>query len=226
MIVHTYNDFMQISINMNRSTQKLDKSLLENIQSLKKKLNISTFEIRSKPKQTFIKKEKREICDVYKILNKITEKNFDTLYGKMVIILDEINDDDTKMNVCEKIFEIASSNMFYSSLFARLSSLLFERYSNFKSIFDEKLSLYYKEFDNIVFVSSNDNYDAYCEYIKKIESLKSFMSFLINLNKYNLFSSNKIINLIIDFQDKVLEGLMIKIAFMRMNHILIILLLH
>ena len=205
MITYSYETFLDISIHMNRESEKLDQPIFDNINDLKQLLNVTRIDIRSRSPKTFVKKEKREISEAYKVLNKITEQNFNKLYKELTLILDDIPDSDAKSNMCNKVFDIACSNIFYSKLFAKMISMLFKRYTDFHNIFSSRLQSYYKEFENIVFVSSNDNYDAYCEYIKKIESLKSFMSFLINLNKYDIISSNKIINLIIDFQDKVLE---------------------
>ena len=205
MILYSYDDILDISIRLDRSTNKLHEDVRKKLDVLKSNLNIKSESVRLKPKHIIINKPDIDISEAYKILNKLSEKILMRQYENLLKILNNIIKDDDKMNVCNKIFDIASSNIFYSELFAKLISKLFDVVENFKNIFDSRVDKYYKEFDNIVFVSSNEDYDAFCDYIKKIDSLKSFMSFMIWLSKYGILKYNKIINLLIDFQDKILE---------------------
>lgn len=205
MILYSYDDILDISIRLDRSNNKLNIDVRQKLDELKNNLNIRSENIRLKPKLNIIKKHNVDISEAYKILNKLSDKNFDRQFESLLKILNSIEKDDDKMNVCNKIFDIASSNIFYSELFAKLISKLYDKIGNFKNIFETRVDEYYKEFDNIVFVSNNEDYDAFCDYIKKIDSLKSFMSFMIWLSKYDILKYNKIINLLIDFQDKILE---------------------
>ena len=120
MILYSYDDILDISIRLNRENNKLNNDVRQKIDELKNKLNIKSDNIRLKPKLNIIKKHNVDISEAYKILNKLSDKNFDRQLESLLQILNNIEKDDDKMNVCNKIFDIASSNIFYSELFAKL----------------------------------------------------------------------------------------------------------
>ena len=81
-MVITYDKFVEISINIDRKTLFLNEPALTILYGLKKKLNISIKEVL---KKTQVNK-KEDIGQIFKLLNKITDKN----YEKMKVELFEI----------------------------------------------------------------------------------------------------------------------------------------
>lgn len=201
----TYGAIKNISLRMDRSQNSLNDTFKDKISDLRGNLNIKS----PKPKYTskFIEKLDYETCEIYKILNKLSDNNYDRLSQEMVEIIDRINDDIIQNRLCEKIMNIASKNSFYSKLYAKLINDLSKKYSNFITIFELSFETHCLNFKNIVYVSSNEDYDKYCDYIRQIDELEAFMMFFINLVNIGMFSMNRMMNFVIDLQDILIENI-------------------
>ena len=87
-MVITYENFLEISIHIDRKTILLDEGALTILNSLKKQLNISVKEVL---KKTIVNK-KEDIGQIFKILNKLTDKNYDKLKVELFDIIKKITD--------------------------------------------------------------------------------------------------------------------------------------
>ena len=194
-----------ISLKLDRSKHCLNSEFKTKMDDLRGSMNIKP----PKPKYTtkFIEKLDYETCEIYKILNKLSDKNYDKLSQQMVEIIDRVNDDIIQNRLCEKIMNIASKNMFYSKLYAKLINDLNKKYKNFSCIFEQCFESHCLGFKRILYVSSNEDYDKYCEYIRQIDELEAFMMFFINLVNIGMFSMNRMINFVIDLQDMLIENI-------------------
>lgn len=172
---------------------ELDIELLEEtkqkIDNIKKILYIE-----NNIKKTVINKPDDNYATICKLLNKITEKNYEVIKSKLFELILKINNSDID-RITNNIFNIASSNMFYSNLFSKLYKELIETNNNFYYVFEDNFILYIKKLKDIEYVDSNVDYDKYCEYIKKITALKAGLLFFTNLVKYKICSIDNIINL-------------------------------
>ena len=81
----------------------------------------------------------------------------------------------------ENIFDIASSNRYYSKIYADLYSDLSSKYNFITEQYLQNLNKFTELFNNIEYVDSNVNYDRFCEINKINEKRKSLASFYINL---------------------------------------------
>ena len=81
----------------------------------------------------------------------------------------------------ENIFDIASSNRFYSKIYANLYSDLSSKFEFIKDQYLQNLKRFTELFNNIEYVDSNVNYDRFCEINKINEKRKSLAAFYINL---------------------------------------------
>jgi hypothetical protein len=201
----TYGAIKNISLKLDRENNKLPVEFKTKINDLRGMLNIKS----PKPKYTtkYIEKLDYETCEIYKILNKLSDKNYDKLSIEMKEIIDRVDDDIIQNRLCEKIMNIASKNSFYSKLYAKLISDLNRTYSSFSAMFENAFDSYCFKFKNIVYVSANEDYDLYCEYIKQIDALEAFMMFMINLVNTEMFSLKRMMNFIIDLQDLLIENI-------------------
>ena len=201
----TYGAIKNISLRMDRSQNALNDNFRNKITDLRGTLNIKS----PKPKYTskFIEKLDYETCEIYKILNKLSDKNYDRLSEQMIDIIDRVNDDIIQNRLCEKIMNVASKNSFYSKLYAKLINDLSKKYSNFISIFELCFENHCLNFKSIVYVSSNEDYDKYCNYIRQIDELEAFMMFFINLVNIGMFTMNRMMNFVIDLQDMLIENI-------------------
>ena len=148
----------------------------------------------------------RDLSDIDKIralLNKLTDKNYKEIELRVIQFLDEIDNiynetpdcQDKLKKLGEVIYNISSTNRFYSRNYACLFTLLSNKYSYIRDIFDENYILYKLQFDNIKYVDSNDNYDEFCSINKLNEKRRALTLFIVNLCLYKLVGKDDIIDL-------------------------------
>jgi hypothetical protein len=98
---------------------------------------------------------------------------------------------------------VASSNSFYSSLYAKLYKELMEHYDFMKEIFDNNLQTYTDLFDIINYCNPDEDYSKFCEYNKENDTRKATSKFYINLMKEEVLEKDIIMELIIKFQARL-----------------------
>ena len=142
-------------------------------------------------------------------LNKMTDKNYEEMKNKIIdflnsIIVDNENSEDvTRISLI--IFEIASTNRFYSKLYADLYSELINKYDSMKVIFQENFDKFMDLFHNIEYVDPSLDYDKFCKINKDNEKRKAFSTFFINLMVNNIIQKEKIIDIIQNLLKQVYE---------------------
>ena len=211
--IYSYSYFVKKSNTLNRLKYKLPLNSLRKFASIKQKLYIKESTDFKRPyslDRTMLNKQKEELGEVYKILNKITDKTYDTLSKQILELIQNINDETHQEEICEKIFLIISTNSFYSELYTKLYSEMIKIHKSFHQIFMKQYNNYKSSFDNIEYVSPNEDYDKYCSYVKKIDNIKSITTFLINCLNYSICTPGDIIELVLLFQKKMIDQLEIK----------------
>lgn len=142
------------------------------------------------------------------IINKMTDKNYTTMCDKIIEIVDKLVEENSETNLSmigENIFEIASSNRYYSKIYADLYSCLSSKYYFIKERYLQNLEKFTELFNNIEYVNPNENYDRFCEINKINEKRKSLAAFYINLMYCGVISKNEIILIIRNLLAKVYE---------------------
>jgi len=130
-------------------------------------------------------------------LNKLTDKNYLDIRTKILNIIDELNEEETKI-VGVILFEIASTNRFYSKMYADLYSEMIIKYEIMKEGLEENLNKFYNVFDNIEYVDPSVDYDRFCKINKDNEKRKALSSFFLNLMLNEIIAKDKIICIIIN----------------------------
>jgi hypothetical protein len=172
-----------------------------------------------KPTTVIEKKEGTDkiMNDIRISLNKISNKNYDTnrdvIFEKINELIkyqseknsEEKSERDELDKIANNIFEIASTNKFFSEIYARLYNELTEK---FPEVFSEILNTFIQGFTEtmktIRYVDQNVNYDDFCKYNKENDKRKATSVFITNLVKFNvlekeiLFCMIKEIQLILD----------------------------
>ncbi len=164
-------------------------------------------------KATVIKKDEGTEANINKIrqhLNKISEKTYDILQVK---IFDEIS---IVINKCESsdklqliqrissvIFDIASSNAFYSTLYAKFYKSLLEHMPEMKSIFMNTFSECLQLFENIENIDPAKDYNRFCEVNKTNEKRRAVIKFYVNLMNINVISTSNIFDIIFKIKEKI-----------------------
>ena len=139
-----------------------------------------------------------EIDNIRSELNKITDKNFmdkrDKIMDIIGVIINNSTPEDVK-RVSTAIFEIASTNRFYSKMYADLYSDIITTYEIMKGVFEESLSNFSELFNVIEYVDPSVDYDKFCKINKDNEKRKALGVFFINLSMNGIIPNTKIISI-------------------------------
>ena len=145
---------------------------------------------KSKDKQTIL------IDRMLLLLNKLTEKNYETISLSIINLMKEIKKEDdfenSLLQVGESIFTISSNNSFYSKLYAKLYKDLITNFPFMQGICEENFDKFTKLFENIEVVSTEEDYDYFCKINKKNEDRRSVSHFFVNLMLREIISIDKI----------------------------------
>jgi hypothetical protein len=137
-------------------------------------------------------------------LNKITDSNEESytkdIKNEILQLIQHETSEENMMKIGYSIFNIASSNSFYSALYARLFKSLMNDYTIFKNIFDENFKEFMNLFNSIEFADPKKNYDKFCEYTKTNDKRRSMSLFIVNLMIYNVIDKSEIIDIIKQLQ--------------------------
>lgn len=190
--------------NKKKSKQPIDPSILENM----------TF-------KTYNKTTEDEVITVEKIaslirsdLNKISSSTYDRLCEnicdnmKKMIDITEENDEEPFVNICNYIFEYATSNKVSVEMYAKLYVSLMEKYPILKVMFDNKFANYITMFNRIEQKDPQINdYNHFCKISQINQKRRVFSLFIIQLYKYNIVEIENIINIIISLQTDLLYSI-------------------
>ena len=171
----------------------------------------------------------KSINDIRVSLNKISNKNYETHRDSIIELLktiiinkeevdpedsdededDEDSQDDKKgddiTKVATAIFDIASNNKFFSEIYADLYKDLIASYGVFNDIIASFIKKYTDSIYEIHYVDPNLEYDKFCEYNKKNDRRKALSAFITNLMKKDIINKSIIIDIIVLFQELVLN---------------------
>jgi hypothetical protein len=167
------------------------------------------------------------IDNIRSYLNKLTDKTYAAMFSN---ILKEIADlfaastGDTSeehntvavMNrVAVSIFNTASSNAFYSEMYARLFRDLISQdtastgssdttaspYAVFRELFDRNLASFMSLFETIEYCDPKKNYDKFCDINKANEKRKAMSLFIVNLMKNGIVEKTQVVALMRQIQE-------------------------
>jgi hypothetical protein len=140
-----------------------------------------------------------KVDDIRGIINKMTDKNYLDIRNKAIDIIDKLVEEnitaENMIRLSATIFEIASTNRFYSKIYADLYSDLAEKYEMMKSTFEQNLKEFIGLFNTIEYVDPNINYDRFCEINKTNEKRKSLAAFYLNLMNNGIISKDTIMSI-------------------------------
>jgi hypothetical protein len=179
------------------------------------------------------------IDQIRKHLNKLTDKTYDKL---KLQIIDEINKiiltESASMSesaimsesvsnapteytpelltelkgVGDAIFNIASSNGFFSKIYATLYKELMAQFSFMRGIFDTNYKAFNSIFKTIEYCDPNKDYDKFCQNNKNNEKRRSMCLFYINLMLQGIIAPKSILKITTGLQELLLEKIKIEDA--------------
>ena len=151
------------------------------------------------------------MSDIRCSLNKMSNKNYDKNRDTIIRLLNElvekkreqpiVNADADLIKIGNNIFDIASTNKFFSEIYAKLYKDISKE---FPEIFNSILSIFLEGFTNtmktICYVDQKDNYDDFCKYNKDNDKRKATSMFITNLVKNEVTHPDVLKNIIVTIQ--------------------------
>ena len=144
------------------------------------------------------------VIKVKDILNKLTKETFEKNCEKLLEVIDnnELNQTDM-LRIGKLIFSIGSKNKFYSDVYADLYKVLMYKYEIMIDVFNKSLNDFISIFENIEYISAEEDYDRFCIINKENEQRKSLSSFFISLMNCEMIEEKIIIDIILKLQNKI-----------------------
>jgi len=165
--------------------------------------------IRNFQKTELIKSEgiQKEIDSIRSLINRLTEKTYDIIIGKLTEKLDSFDEAITKSEDINKIgmtiLDMATSNSFNSKTYAKLCSYLNDKYDYIKTIIDNNLKDYMNLFENIEVFDPNEDYDKFCENNIVNDKRRAMSLFLCNLYENNIVEFGMIQNIVFSLFSRI-----------------------
>ena len=148
------------------------------------------------------KLEKKEgtdkiINDIRICINKMSNKNFDTQRTAILEFLKILeNNPEDLQKVAIAIFDIASTNKFYSEMYAKIYKELLDLYPVFRNILDDFLLQFLNTVSDFKYIDPNVDYDAFCNYNKQNDKKKATAVFIIHMMKQTAILPTNVIDII------------------------------
>jgi len=142
-------------------------------------------------------KDNNGMNEIRGALNKISAKNYDTNSAVIVQKLKELEDAAALEKVATNIFDIASTNKFFSEIYADLYKVLLGEFPEvFTKILDEFIEGFTETMKTIQYVDQKENYDDFCKYNKENDKRKATSVFITNLIKKGVLPMDTVISAI------------------------------
>jgi len=145
-------------------------------------------------------------------INKITKTTYGNQVGVICAQLEELDastlfTDEEKTRVGEIIFDVASSNKFYSDLYAKFVHELSRKFSWLLDVFHDSLKRRTEKFMVFEVADSNKDYEKFCKVNKDNETRKALTLFYVNLMKKNIVTQETIVEVLDTFKEQLKENL-------------------
>ena len=150
-------------------------------------------------KSTVFIKEKNNTILIRSFLNKLTDKNFDTIYEEIDKIIKDIVEQNNlkELNeISDFIFLTAGTNRAFSKVYAKMYNQLIQEYNIFQTILNSHLDKHLGLFETVEVVSSTEDYNKFCDVNRVNEERRSISLFISNLYNNNTIEYNIIYNII------------------------------
>jgi hypothetical protein len=140
------------------------------------------------------------INDIRICLNKMSNKNYDIQRNAILEFLNNIctdnNNDLELQKIATAIFEIASTNKFYSEMYAKIYKELMDIYPVFQDLLTDFLLQFLNTVSDLKYVDPNIDYDAFCNYNKQNDKKKATAVFIIHMMKQTAILPKNVLDIL------------------------------
>lgn len=147
----------------------------------------------------------KRLNDIRITLNKISTSNYDKQRNAVFELVngyfqsDEEKTDVNTMRISKTIFDIASTNKFYSEMYAKLYKELVDAYAVFRELLDDLIRGFIAMDTIPVYVDPDTDYDGFCSYSKACEIRKSTSTFIVNCFKLGVIPDSRVTDVLSEF---------------------------
>ena len=162
-----------------------------------------------KPTEKVKRSDHEELVqDIKRSMNKMTDKNYDTLRDDIFKTLSDLENTDIYDTVMDIIFNLASSNRFYSRVYAKLYKELMDKSSEvFTQRIRKEMNAYMERFSIIRSVDANQDYEAFCDNNKRNEERKAATEFFSHLMAMEVVSVEEMTTLFDQLMEQTMSVL-------------------
>jgi hypothetical protein len=151
----------------------------------------------------------KTINDLRIALNKISAANYEKQRDVILTLVNgyfDAKDDQTDANtrrISKAIFDIASTNKFYSEMYAKLYKELVGTQAVFLDLLVEMIEGFMAMDSIPMYVDPDSDYDGFCVYSKACDIRKSTSTFIVNCLKFELLLSDRVAEVLSKFVEYV-----------------------
>jgi len=150
----------------------------------------------------------KDITEVRTFLNKISNKNYEKQKDAIILFINGVvgreSTDADMHKIAQFVFDIASTNKFFSEIYADLYKALVDRFAVFSDILEKFVVSYTDPTAAILYADPAIDYDAFCLYTKCNDCRKATASFIVMLMLRDVLSIERVAG-IVDHYVKVFE---------------------
>ena len=151
----------------------------------------------------------KTVNDLRISLNKISSANYEKQRDATLSLVNgyfEATEEQTDANtrrISKAIFDIASTNKFYSEIYAKLYSELVSSHTIFADMLEELMESFIAMDTIPVYIDPDVDYDGFCSYSKACDVRKSTSTFIVNCLKFRLITSSRVADVLLEFVNYV-----------------------
>lgn len=154
----------------------------------------------------------KRLNDIRIALNKISVVNYDKQRDAIFGLVNGYFESEEEMTtantkrISKTIFEIASTNKFYSEMYAKLYKELVDTHTVFYESLEELIAGFIAMDTIPVYIDPDTDYDGFCGYSKACDIRKSTTTFIVNCFKIGIITDSRVMDILSEFvkfvQDK------------------------
>ena len=206
--IENTKDFMSSGSNKNNKKKRGNKAMEVSSEEWE---SIRTFQTTKIEQKSGID---GDINEIRLYLNKLTDKTFldtrEKIINKINTVCTASSESEDVVKLGTMLYEICSTNKFYSKIFADLFAELASMYNWLKVTFLEKYDNIMEQYNNIQYIDSEKDYDGFCEMNKQNEKRRAITTFYLNLGLNGFIKKEDVV--------KILKNILISIMNMINSH--------
>lgn len=201
--IENTNEFMSSGLNKNNKKKRGNKSIEVSSEEWE---SIRTFQTTKIEQKTGID---GDINEIRLYLNKLTDKTFLDMREKIINKINSVcavsTEHEDAVKLSSMLYELCSTNKFYSKIFADLFAELASMYSWLKVNFLENYTNIMEQYNNIQYIDSEKDYDGFCEMNKKNEKRRAITTFYLNLGLNGFIKKEDVVKMLKDILTSIMN---------------------